>query len=150
MRVSYVSNAAHLSVITSRRVRNILPAIRRSEQETGRIMRATSQRLSLGTISSVELALLGHPYSRRNPRPPQDPGIINRQTGAFAASWHYRTEISGSRTLLYIYNSASYARYMLGTRYMIRRPILALMASTEGPARLARLRAAFTNVYRNL
>lgn len=147
MRVNVTINAGQLAIRTRRRIADILPAIRRSEQESGQRMKDRCKYLSIGFLSSAELKQLGHPYARRRPNPPSDPGIINRQTGLFYNSWHYTVQLLASSTRLTIFNDAPYAAYMLGTRLMIPRPILEKMFKTEGPLRFARLQAAFGDVF---
>lgn len=79
---------------------------------------------SSGPYSLAMLRRMGHPYSRRRPRPPMDPGIVNRQTGRFLRAWG-RSDAhwdSGRRTVN-VANFSDRAEYMFGTRRMIARPI---------------------------
>lgn len=43
---------------------------------------------SSGPYSQQELTQMGHPYAKRDPRPPQHPGIANVQTGLFRGAWN--------------------------------------------------------------
>lgn len=91
--------------------------------------------LSSGPYTSRMLRALGHPYARRNPRPPGDPATINVQSGLFRSSWRREgPERQGGRVTARLVNDAPYAHYLRdGTRFlddseqergMIARPIL--------------------------
>jgi len=146
MRVSYKSNVAQLRALNTLRMKRLLPALQRSEERSGRIIAARARMLSQGPLSSATLRALGHPYAMRDPRPPLDPAMVNRQTGRFLSSWKYQTELSGNMVSLFVYNDAPWAKYMLGTRKMIARPILKKLVELEAPARFERLRRAFGKV----
>src|SRR5438105_148810 len=86
-------------------------------------MRLAKERLSSGPYRTSQLRQMGHPYSRRRPRPPALPAIINVQTGRFRAGWRIRARLSGSRLTLDVENVSPEAKFLLhGTRWMIARP----------------------------
>jgi hypothetical protein len=96
---------------------------------------------SSGGFSSAQLAAMGHPYAKRAPHPPQDPGIINRQSGTFLRSWRssgleYTLEGLGIR----VFNEAPYADYLdKGTSLMILRPIIDRLDEELLPELISRL-----------
>ena len=76
--------------------------------------------------SLVTLAIMGHPYATRNPRPPQDPAFINRQSGEFNKSF-YRTspKLIGDKIVSDVLSSSRKAEMLLlGTPKMIMRPYM--------------------------
>lgn len=82
--------------------------------------------LSKGSISSLALARMGHPYATRNPRPPQPTEIINRQTGLFLNSFVTQSKTSNGTGEMWAWlvNTAPEAKYLVsGTHKMIVRPI---------------------------
>lgn len=106
--------------------------------------------LSSGGYSLEALARLGHPYAKRHPNPPQDPAIINRQTGLFLRSWR-TTPLE--RTLaglgIKVVNDAPYADYLdQGTSLMIRRPIIERLEQRLAPDLLLRIRTALGRWWR--
>lgn len=102
--------------------------------------------LSSGGYTSEVLALMGHPYSRRNPRPPLGrPDIINVQTGLFRASWASKgpaTSGNSGEFLSVLLNTSPYGYKMRGTPNMIARPIDKTIARRMEPRRLKRLQVA--------
>lgn len=99
----------------------------KAEIENARTILDSILQFSSGDISEAELAEMGHPYAWGRV-PPQDPAIINEQTGLFLQSWNQ----DGPRFLpdgsIYtrFWNSAPYAEFLSrkdGTVFMIPRPL---------------------------
>lgn len=114
--------------------------IQRADAESLDYAATVAKRASRGRYSSARLAAMGHPYSRRNPRPPQDPAIINRQSGLFLQSWWTAQRWTKPNNLLNVLtNTAPYAGYLrTGTRRMIARPIADRIVSQTAMSRLGR------------
>lgn len=88
-----------------------------------------AQALSSGPYSRARLAAMGHPYARRNPRPPMHPGVINAQTGSFRRSWLVEApRLSRGEVVMAARNTDWKADLLIsGTGRMIPRPIDALL-----------------------
>ena len=127
--------------------RRLVAAIRRSERASLQEGLQVARFWSRGSISSAALRRMGHPY-RRGGFPPQDPGIINRQTGVFLRSWRTRgPSLGGDQVSSRLFNTAPQASFLnTGTSRMIRRPIRERVVARLRPKRLARLRAAIREV----
>jgi hypothetical protein len=99
---------------------------------------------STGTYSLETLRKMGHPYAKRHPRPPADPGIINYQSGLFKRSWKKTLGTwSGNKLHSEIRNNAPYAGFLdKGTDLMIRRPIRDRVIKALAPRRMIRLHKA--------
>ena len=108
-----------------RKEQSLRNGIPRAEEQNLKDNVSVAKKLSLGPISTVELIILGHPYARRAPNPPQSAFIINYQKGIFYLSWTYYPPVwSQSGDLVSeLVNTAPYANFMRGTRLMIERPI---------------------------
>ena len=76
--------------------------------------------------SLADLRRAGHPYARLHPgRLPVAAHIINKQLGKFHRSWRWNFIVGGNMNAKgTIWNAAKYAKFMLGTKYMIERPVL--------------------------
>jgi len=113
---------------------------RAAEDANAREALQVAQRYSSGPFSTRVLAVLGHPYARRAPRPPGNPAVINRQSGRFRSSW--RVVRTGERIRLV--NDAPYAKYFndAGTQRMIRRPIMRAVGQAIRRSRERRLARA--------
>lgn len=97
---------------------------RRLEEDTEQLVTARLEKLSSGPYSSAALRTMGHPYSRRRPRPPAAPYQINVQSGLFRRSWDVKARFDGETLEVTFDNTAPYARYLFeGTSRMIPRPI---------------------------
>ena len=127
-----------------RRIKATLtPALIRAEEENLRDALRAAEQLSSGAFSTTELRRMGHPYARRNPRPPADPAIINVQRGDFRAGWHIRAPRKVGRKIAgRLENIDPKAGFMHGTRRMIPRPIGKAIMRLIAKKRAKRLRAA--------
>ncbi len=111
--------AKHTRTMAGRAEREIALAVR----ETARFAEKEADRWSQGTFKARG------EYAVRNPRPPQDPGIINQQSGEFRRAWTVREVEPGKWRLE---NTSPHAGYMLGTKRMIFRPVIdRIRAATE-------------------
>jgi hypothetical protein len=114
-----------LAVTFRRTARLIDERVRKAERESAEQALKIARQLSSGKISSAQLRQRGHPYAARNPRPPQDPAIVNVQSGAFRDGW----KITGPRTsskglVTRLVNTSKPAKFLgRGTSRMIPRPI---------------------------
>lgn len=122
---SNIESLAKMFLIEGRDYRKTVQA---QAEEEGRILYETARELS-GTqhYTLDELRMMGYPYARINPTtPPMDPGIISFQSGIFYRNWRWTYKKSADGAVVTIYNTAPHADFMLGTRWMIPRPILEL------------------------
>lgn len=109
----------HLQAMRRRVERDLDVAAARTAREA----RQHAVKLSSGTFNARG------EYARRNPRPPQDPAIINVQSGVFRSAWTVRKEGS----VWVVENDAPHADFMRGTRLMITRPILERVEAWAAP-----------------
>lgn len=138
-------NISQVAAALRRKADAIKQRTRDAEADNARRLLDIARAYSSGPFSTRQLRQMGHPYARRNPRPPGNPAVVNRQTGLFRASWRLVKTANGWR----VENLAPYARYFndKGTRRMIRRPI---MRAIGQKARLLRVRALAEAVRRGL
>ena len=134
-----------------RRALALEAAVIKAEKKSMRRALTIAHRWSSGRYSTATLVKMGHPYARRNPHPPQDPSIINRQTGVFWAAWRViGPEVVGDRLKSRLVNEAPYAYFLdKGTRTMIARPILSRVMAELQPERRRRHAAAISAVLRD-
>lgn len=103
---------------------------------------------SSGPFSQAMLNRLGHPYSKRKPNSTFDPGLINVQTGQFRAAWtttYFGWSINSANvTTGELANSSAHALLLLGTPYMIVRPIEKRIIKAIKPIRWKNLNRAVT------
>lgn len=126
-------------------LRELLAAENRVLDET----QAMFVRASSGSISTKTLRLMGHPYAKRDPQTPLNPAVINDQGGPFKKDWRKtKSRMVGGVMRGRVVNVDTKAKYMLGTRKMIRRPIDAAVANAMKPRRLSLLRNALARAFR--
>ena len=143
--------AAKDAAAVFRRAARALPrAARRAEKESLKQAVLTARQMSVGPYSLAHLAAMGHPYSRRRPRPPQEPAIINLQSGLFIRGWQDEGQQQQGGTLkTAAVNMAPYSGYLdKGTRLMIRRPLVQRVKAIIQPGRVARLAIALAKLFR--
>lgn len=130
---------AGAALALKKKAREIERRLRSAEEANAREALQLARAYSSGPFSTRTLAAMGHPYARRAPRPPGNPAVINRQTGAFRAAW--RIVKAGDVTR--VVNDSRLAQvFSRGTTVMIRRPIARAVAQAIRQAREKRLRAA--------
>lgn len=97
-----------------------------------------------------QLAAMGHPYSAADPRPPQDPGIVNKQSGAFDAAFSRSpAHLVGDLLLTDIMNSDWKADMLAdGTEKMIERNFMELAKSRHQSQLGARVALALKRYYK--
>lgn len=126
------------------------PALRRAETESVKEAQKIAISLSKGAYSSLELARMGHPYAKRRPRPPADPGIINKQTGQFLGGWRRKTgNWSGGTLFSSAFNISLHAKLLEAApkrSSQIARPLPSLVLPRIRRTRMARLQAAIGKV----
>lgn len=104
--------------------------------------KAEAVRLSSGPLSTAQLRRMGHPYARRAPTSP-NPQVINVQRGAFRAGWTGDgPTVTAGGVVSRIYNTSGEAKYLLGTRTAIARPIREAIIKAVQPDRIKRLNRA--------
>jgi hypothetical protein len=122
--------------------------ILRAEKRASRVILTHAKTLSKGKYTLAQLARMGHPYSRKHPNPPQDPAIINFQTGRFLHSWRVSPVIvHNGEAVFVVSNPVRHSQYLRpwGTRKMIGRPVeVRLVNSTEAFRYLCHVKAIST------
>src|SRR5918996_632633 len=128
----------------------MLRAMKDAERTSAHWGVAIAKNLSKGPFTSAHLKAMGHPYSKRKNRPPQDPAIINKQSGFFLSAWVARpTQQAANSFQTRIENFAPYAEFLhRGTDRMIQRPILERIAQKLRPFRRKTLADAMRRVLR--
>lgn len=121
-----VTNAGNLAARQRRRSVQYIKEIEQANRENAEVLRRKAAQFSQRQFfSTKQLAEMDHPYAVRAPRPPVRAHIINRQSGTFHKSWRVSTVRTGTdRVVSTVYNTAPWSKYMMGTKYMIARPIL--------------------------
>lgn len=123
--------------------RQIPKELREAEKVTLAEAHSRAFSYSSGPYSSASLRRMGHPYAHRAPNPPMPAGIINKQSVRFRGSWRRKLgSWSGGTLTSTLSNNSPEARYMRGTKFMIERPITALVVKMIRPIREKNLRAA--------
>ncbi len=119
--------------------KNLPRRIQEAEMRTVRRAQAEARKLSSGTFSTARLRQMGHPYAKRNPRPPQDEAIVNAQSGVFRDAWQTRgvaVDADGTITAL-VNDSENAGRLVSGRGAAIARPIDVRIVERVQPQRLA-------------
>jgi hypothetical protein len=134
------------------RRRAALPgALRSAEMETIKKAQETARRLSTGGYKTAALTAMGHPYSKRKPNPPADPGIINLQSEDLYRGWRRKTgNWSGGTLFSYVFNTSAHAVLIeaggTSASLQIARPLVEKVKRTIRVGRIRRLRAAIRKV----
>ncbi len=119
-------------------------------RENAETLKRKAQQFSQRRFFSLrDLRKMGHPYAVRAPRPPVRAHILNRQNGRLYQAWRVSVvRPNTDRVTATVYNTAPYSRYMLGTRYMIPRPILDEALARTNDVRARNLKRARDRAYR--
>ena len=120
------SNANRLAVGLERRGERYLKEIAAATKKNTKVVYKKARQFSQRRFASLaDLRRMGYPYARLHPgRLPVAAHIINKQLGKFHRSWHWNFIVGTNMAKGTIWNKAKYAKFMLGTKYMIERPIL--------------------------
>ncbi len=138
MKMSLTTNVQAVVKRNDLRVRNLKRQMQRASKDVEKLVHEKALEYSgLTDHSLTQLAKMGHPYSKRHPKPPHDPAYLHAQSGNLRKSWELTVEFHGSDYVLTLRNKAEYFKWLEGgTKKMIRRPILeAISASTIKPIR---------------
>lgn len=133
----------YLNAVKSR----LVVEVSQSEMQSMREAKLIAIRdFSSGGFKTAILRRMGHPYSKRNPRPPANPAIMNRQTGLFRSSWqiHISSDVSSQNIKSKLVNTAPYAGYVVGggNSRMMFRPIKKYIKDKVEPIRSRNLQYA--------
>jgi len=144
------SNANRLAVGMERRGEKYLKEISAATKKNTKAVYTKARQFSQRRFASLaDLRRMGHPYARRRPgRLPVAAHIINKQLGKFHRSWHWNFIVGTNKAQGTIWNAAKYARFMLGTKYMIERPILKEALKRTKSERNQNIKAARGKAYR--
>jgi len=138
-----------LTLRTRSRVAEFTPAIMEAERLSGLAMVKRARALSQGWLRTRDIRRMKpRPYSIGG-NPPVDPAIINRQTGNLQWRWQSRVTKQQDSVQITLWNTARYAKYMIGTFKMQPRPILEAVFRLEQGARLERLKGARETVLKS-
>ena len=142
-------NRAALTARWRQRAAELSNAVIKAENQSAFAMKQQAIRLSHGPMKTADLAKLAREvnrgyglYGTRSPMPPMDPAVVNLQSGRLSRSWQTRLVLKPDGTSVTLWNTTPYAKYLLGTRKMIPRPILQKVIELERAARLHRLAKA--------
>ena len=115
-----------IALVLLRMGRDLERELKSAETQAALSGLSVARKLSSGRLTSRQLRKMGSPYATRNPRPPGDPAVINRQSGRFYQGWRVvAPRNQGAHTITRLENTSAHARYLhAGTRKMIARPIL--------------------------
>jgi len=120
------SNAKRLAVGMEWRSENYLKEVSAAIKKNTKVVYTKARQFSQQRFASLaDLRRMGHPYAAKHPgRLPVAAHIINKQLGLFHRSWHWNFIVGNNMSKGTIWNAAKYAKFMLGTKYMIERPVL--------------------------
>lgn len=127
MRFEMETNAVQMAREQHWRANRLRVTLRESNQHNARALKRKAREYSgLRCHSLADLAAMGHPYSRKYPRPPHPSHLIHVQSGGFIAKWFARTKVVGDDYRLEFGNASGALAGWLehGTRKMIPRPIM--------------------------
>ncbi len=147
MRITCAQLAARLRAFPGK----LEKEVKKAEGQSLVKARIIARKWSSGTIKTATLIALGHPYSKRDPNPPQDPAIINFQTGLFKSMWipsSVNFTLSNHVITGRLKNDAPYGYKMENSFLMIRRPILDRIVKEIEPIRYANLERAVERAMR--
>lgn len=120
-----VSNAGYLVTRLRSRSDKYVEEVRAAVRDNANLVYVKARQFSQRRFFSLaQLRKMGHPYAVRNPRPPVRAHIINRQSGALYGAWRVNVKKNPDGITCTVMNTAPWAKYMLGTKKMIARPIL--------------------------
>ena len=126
MGAQFVTNAGALALKHSAFAMSTRAKFEAAAKAHADFLVAIARELSSGTTSTEELIAMGHPYSTRyapNSGPSPD-YVINAQTGALRDGWQARADLEAGNWVVLLWNETSYAKFMMGTDRMRKRPIL--------------------------
>ena len=139
-------NSAQLAHENRERAKRMLREVKKASRKCEIRMHNTALwKFSNGPVKQVTLSKpppgLNNPYgiglsNRRGPRgavPNGGPGVINLQTGDFAASWDTYSVLSPSKAIVTLFNYSEHAQFLKGTDKMRPRPVREMIASVEFP-----------------
>ena len=120
-----VTNAGRLGERLRGSSEKYVHEVREAIRGNAEILRKKARQFSQRRFYSLaQLRKMGHPYATRHPRPPIQAHIINKQSGRLYDSWRINIKPNPDGMTATVFNTAPYSKYMMGTRYMIPRPIL--------------------------
>ncbi|MCW3053296.1 MAG: hypothetical protein JWN14_2466 [Chthonomonadales bacterium] len=142
--MSVKGTPAQIAAVIRTRALQLKLGLRAAERQTILAVQTEAKRLSSGNYSSATLAKMGHPYSKKRPRPPQDPGIINLQSGNFQRGWRRQTgSWSGGALSSFVFNVSREGVLLeaggSSRSTQIRRDLVSLVLPTIRRARRQRL-----------
>lgn len=127
MRAVVQTNAGNLAARMRHRSKLYPQQITEAQRQNADELLAKAKQFSNRRHYSLEqLRQMGHPYAKRNPRPPVAAHIINKQSGAVYAGWHRQVRRNSDGATATVYNTAPHSGYLLSgpKSKMIRRPIM--------------------------
>jgi len=133
-----------------RRGNNYLKEINAATKKSTEAVYTKARQFSQRRFASLaDLRKMGHPYAAKHPgRLPVAAHIINKQLGKFHRSWHWNFIVGTNMAKGTIWNAAKYAKFMLGTKYMIERPVLKEALKRTKAERDQNLKVARGKAYR--
>lgn len=135
MGVQFVTNAGNLAARNRFKAKLIDAALKKACKDYAIAVQSQARRLSQGPLKTAALRRIKPGlYSTKRPARTVFDATINMQTGLFAQSWHYGTYSSAGGVTVTVWNSAPYAKYMMGTLRMRQRPILDMAMGMVGAA----------------
>lgn len=148
------SNAERLAATMTHRTTKYIKEVCEAVRDNGKLLYEKSKQFTNRRWYSLEqLRQMGHPYARRDPRPPVRPHIINRQTGNLHRNWRWNWARTPDGCRATVYNNAFNARFMRdirGTLTMIARPVRAEAIKRTKDARARNLKRARRRGYYRL
>ena len=121
----FVTNAGSLAARQRYRANFVDQALKDACRAYGAAVMAQAINLSRGPLKTAALNRIKPGlYSKKRPVREMFDAIINVQTGQFENSWHFGTWAYSGHVVVTVWNSAPYAKYMMGTTFMRERPVL--------------------------
>jgi len=142
-------SAQEAGAILRRRAQALDREVREAEKDALQYAVKTAEKLSSGPLTSATLRTMGHPY-RIGGSPPQNPAVVNAQSGQFRGAWRVNGPHAARGGLVSeITNTVPYARFLFaGTARMIMRPILDLIRKRTADYRYRKMQEAVRKALR--
>ena len=119
------SNADKLAVGIQRRSEKYLKEVGEAVKENTRLVYKKARQFSNREFYTLKrLREMGHPFAALHPNPAVAAHAISKRVGRFYRAWHWNFIHFGDGVKGTIWNKSFVAKFMLGTKKMVKRPIL--------------------------
>lgn len=125
--MTFVTNAGKLAQQQRARSQKYAQEVQAAVRQNAEVLKRKAMQFSQRQFFSLKaLRKMGHPYAVRDPRPPVQAHIINKQSGDLYGKWRINVKKNSDGMTATVMNTSEHAKYMMGgpKSRMIPRPIL--------------------------